>query len=274
MHADSILNRASSGLVVSMRVRRYIITSFILHAALIAASFSVFHWEREHPLPMDFMEISVVEEFSLARFFPDALHYNGKNNPRVKKESRKQIVPKSLFSSQSSTEYMVSDSQEDNGDKRQSQDFDVAVNLTEGISVVSNEDHESFQSKYIQQGRYHSSEFEGMLTSQGTTLSSINTPQQDFRRNNSYMAIRDLLEKAKNYPLPARKEGMQGMVQVSFTIDEKGLPQDIRIIKSSGYRILDEEVRKMIKKASPFPEFNGEIKIPITFKLTDSISNR
>jgi protein TonB len=78
-----------------------------------------------------------------------------------------------------------------------------------------------------------------------------------------------LLEKAKNYPVLARKRGMEGIVLVSFTIDKKGLPQDIRIMKSSGYQILDEEVRKMLKKASPFPEFKGEIKIPITFKLTN-----
>ncbi len=257
-----------------MRVRRCIITSFILHAALIAASFSVFYRERACPLPIDFVEVSIVEESGLARFFPDAFHYNGKNNPLVEKESRKQIAPKSLFLSQSSTDYMVLNSQEDNGDKRESQNFDVAVNLTEGISVVSNEDNESFRSQDIQQGRYHLGEFEGMPASQGTTLSSLNTPQQDFRRNNSYGAIRALLEKAKNYPLLARKRGMEGTVFVSFVIGSRGLPQDVKIMKSSGYQILDEEVKKMLKKASPFPGIKGEIVIPITFKLTDSISNR
>jgi protein TonB len=82
-----------------------------------------------------------------------------------------------------------------------------------------------------------------------------------------------LLEKTKSYPLLARKRGMEGIVLVRFTIDKKGLPQDIRILKSSGYRILDEEVRKMLKKASPFPEFNKEIKIPITFKLTKTTAD-
>jgi TonB family protein len=252
-----------------MRVRRYIITSFVLHAALITASFSVFYRERECPLPMDFMKVSVVEELGLDRFFPDALHYNAKNNPLVKKESRKQIAPESLFSSQDPTDYVVLNSKEDNGNKRESQDFDVDANLTKDISVVSNEDHESFRSQDIQQGRYYSSEFGEIPASQGATLSSLNISQQDFRGNNSYRAIRALLEKAKNYPLLARKRGMEGIVFVSFTIDKKGLPQDVRIMKSSGYQVLDEEVRKRLKKASPFPEFNGEIKIPITFKLTN-----
>ncbi|MEW6214436.1 MAG: energy transducer TonB [Nitrospirota bacterium] len=60
---------------------------------------------------------------------------------------------------------------------------------------------------------------------------------------------------------------------VSFKIDKKGSPQDIKIIKSSGYQILDEEVPKMLRKASPFPEVKGEIVIPITFKLTASTTD-
>jgi TonB family protein len=122
--------------------------------------------------------------------------------------------------------------------------------------------------------RYYSIAIEEISAHQGIVLSSPNAQQQDFRGNNPYWSIRALLEKVKNYPLLARERGLEGTVFISFAIDKKGLPQDVRIIKSSGYRILDEEARKMLKKASPFPEFNGEIKIPITFKLTDSISNR
>ncbi len=87
-----------------------------------------------------------------------------------------------------------------------------------------------------------------------------------------YALIRSAIEKAKTYPLLARKRGMEGTVLVSFRIDSKGTPQDVKIIKSSGYRILDEEVPKMLRKASPFPELNGKIVIPITFKLMESAS--
>ncbi len=254
----------------------------MLHIALVVASFSIYYRERACPLPIDCMEVSVVEEFGLDRLFPNALHYNGKNHPRVKKESRERTAPKSLFLSPSSTDYMILSSQEGDDDKRESQDFDVTLNLTksqsadegEGISVVSNKDHESFLSQDIQKERYHSSVFEEMPASQETTLSSLNAQQQDFRSNDFYRTIRALLERARSYPLLARKRGMEGTVLVWFTIDRKGLPQDVKIMKSSGYQILDEEVKKMLRKASPFPEFKGEIKIPITFKLGDSISNR
>jgi len=114
---------------------------------------------------------------------------------------------------------------------------------------------------------------EGMPATEGRTLSLRNSQSQDFRGDYFYGAIRSSLERAKSYPLLARKRGMEGTVLVSFTIDKKGSAQDVNIMKSSGYQILDEEVRKMLRKASPFPELKGEIKIPITFKLGDSISN-
>jgi TonB family protein len=66
---------------------------------------------------------------------------------------------------------------------------------------------------------------------------------------------------------------MEGTVFVSFTIDKKGLPQDVKIMKSSGHQVLDEEVKKMLKKASPFPGIMGEIVIPITFKLTNTTAD-
>ncbi len=202
--------------------------------------------------------------------------------PRLKKNLGNKFAPKSLFSSQSSTEHMVLNSQEDNGDKRESQDFDVAVNLRKshqqmrrGISVVSNEDHESSPvSGYsAQEDIIQASLRKCPLLKERRFLLSI-PHQQDFRGNDFYRAIRTLLERAKSYPLLARERGMEGTVFVSFVIGSRGLPQDVKIMKSSGYQILDEEVKKMLKKASPFPGIKGEIVIPITFKLTDSISNR
>jgi TonB family protein len=89
-----------------------------------------------------------------------------------------------------------------------------------------------------------------------------------------YALIRSAIERAKSYPLLAIKRRMEGTVLVSFKIDRKGFPGDIKIIKSSGYQILDKEVQKMLRKASPLPELSGEIIIPITFKLMESISNR
>lgn len=89
-----------------------------------------------------------------------------------------------------------------------------------------------------------------------------------------YSLIRTAIDNAKTYPFLARKRGMEGTVIVSFSIDMKGLPQDIKIIKSSGYKILDDHVLKILRNASPFPEIKEEIVIPVTFRLRESISDR
>ncbi len=51
-----------------------------------------------------------------------------------------------------------------------------------------------------------------------------------------------------SYPPPARKWGYQGEVLVSMTINEAGELDDVEILESSGYDILDKEVIRTIKK--------------------------
>lgn len=85
-----------------------------------------------------------------------------------------------------------------------------------------------------------------------------------------YDLIRAAIEKAKIYPFLARKKRIEGTVITGFTINNKGYPQDIKIARSSGSEILDSAAVKIVIKAAPFPEVNGKIVVPITFKLTDS----
>lgn len=81
--------------------------------------------------------------------------------------------------------------------------------------------------------------------------------------------IRDLIMKHLTYPLLARKMGWKGQVTVSFIICEKGTVEQIRIIKSSGYRILDENVESTIREVQPFPKppVRAEIIIPVVYRL-------
>jgi len=104
----------------------------------------------------------------------------------------------------------------------------------------------------------------------GEPIQGGNTEDNSF----TLEIIRTAIEKAKSYPLLARKRKIEGTVLVSFIINKDGLPQGIQIIKSSGYQILDEEVSKILRKAAPFPEVNHEIIAPITFKLTEPHVNR
>ncbi len=81
--------------------------------------------------------------------------------------------------------------------------------------------------------------------------------------------IRDLIMQHITYPLLARKMGWKGQVTVSFVICEKGTVERIRIIKSSGHKILDENVESTIREVQPFPKppVRAEIIIPVVYRL-------
>lgn len=88
-----------------------------------------------------------------------------------------------------------------------------------------------------------------------------------LRANFSY--IKDMIEKRITYPDSARRMGWKGKVKVSFIISSSGHVRDIRVIQSSGYGILDNNVIEAVKDASPFPKppVEAQIIIPILYRL-------
>ncbi len=94
----------------------------------------------------------------------------------------------------------------------------------------------------------------------------------DGQTSDIYALIRAAIEKAKIYPLLARKKRIEGTVVTEFTINSRGYPENIKIKKSSGHEILDSATISILKRSAPLPSMNGEILIPINFRLTDSAS--
>lgn len=81
--------------------------------------------------------------------------------------------------------------------------------------------------------------------------------------------IRDKIMKNVSYPYIARKRSLTGRVVVSFIVCEKGFANDIKIVESSGYSILDNNAIETIKRASPFPKppVRAELVMPIVYKM-------
>lgn len=84
------------------------------------------------------------------------------------------------------------------------------------------------------------------------------------------------LERHKSYPLPARRRGLEGDVLVSLRLDQAGHVLASSIIQSSGHRILDEAVLRMIEQAQPFPppphgvvdhRESFDVQLPVKFSL-------
>lgn len=86
----------------------------------------------------------------------------------------------------------------------------------------------------------------------------------------SYALIRAAIEKAKTYPILARKKKIEGTVITEFAINAKGFPENVRVRKSSGHEILDSAALNIISKAAPFPQIKEPVEIPITFSLTNT----
>jgi|LQYC01.1.fsa_nt_gi TonB family C-terminal domain len=82
--------------------------------------------------------------------------------------------------------------------------------------------------------------------------------------------IKELIQQHIRYPEMARRRGWQGKVVVDFIIRENGNATDIKIVKSSGYEVLDNNVIKTVKKVTPFPKPPVEAKVivPITYRLS------
>jgi len=77
------------------------------------------------------------------------------------------------------------------------------------------------------------------------------------------------------YPAIAREEGWQGRVVLKVWVDAEGRPADVRILKSSGYKVLDHSALKAVRKWHFLPartgslSFSSWIKIPIRFVLIE-----
>lgn len=83
--------------------------------------------------------------------------------------------------------------------------------------------------------------------------------------------IRSKIAENKNYPYWARKQGFEGQVYLSFCISANGFTEDIQILSSSGYKILDDAAKSTIKNASPFPAIPtifGKDKLAMKIKLS------
>ncbi len=78
----------------------------------------------------------------------------------------------------------------------------------------------------------------------------INT--QEYRFVGYTSAIRKGLQLVWTYPAEAARRGIQGSVDVVFGINPKGEVSRIRVIKSSGHKILDNDIVEALQLASPF----------------------
>jgi protein TonB len=79
--------------------------------------------------------------------------------------------------------------------------------------------------------------------------------------------IRSQIERARVYPDAARRQGMQGIVEVRFRIGPEGSVEAVEIVRSSGHALLDQASIDTVRRAGPYPRVAGWIRIPLAYRL-------
>ena len=84
-----------------------------------------------------------------------------------------------------------------------------------------------------------------------------------------FVYIRDRITGGISYPRMARKMGWCGQVKIAFVVCEDGGVNDLRVVESSGFTLLDRNAVETVKQVAPFPSppVKAEIRMAITYRL-------
>jgi TonB family protein len=102
-----------------------------------------------------------------------------------------------------------------------------------------------------------------------SVASSTDEQQKNNYTSLNFDHIREQVYKGIIYPQVAIENSWDGAVMVSFFVDNKGNIDSVRILKSSGHRLLDQNAVSAIQHAAPFPKSSSkvEIRLPVIYKL-------
>jgi len=72
--------------------------------------------------------------------------------------------------------------------------------------------------------------------------------------------VKERIQEARRYPEWARRQKLEGVAELAFTVLSRGACLDVALTSSSGSSILDEEAVQTISRAGPFPRFPQELR--------------
>jgi protein TonB len=95
----------------------------------------------------------------------------------------------------------------------------------------------------------------GLTIQAPTTRVETHEEQIEFTTAKDYFEMLNLrIHSFKEYPESAKSRRLEGRVRVQFVVLKDGTLLDIKILKSSRHRKLDEAAIAAIKRAAPFPK--------------------
>jgi len=257
-----------------MKFRTNVILSLVVHAVIISAAFVVTGRASALHVPAASLTISLVNGLTdikpllELKKIKQAIHdhratvhvYAAKAAERAHPSAEDNGPPQSIRDDQMRSPFKERDN---SGEKNQKK----SEGLTVGLSGLfqGDEDH-SYPSATEHQNLSGSIAILKNTVHEQAEISSGNKHTE-----NVAITIRAAIEKALIYPQLAKKRGLEGTAIAEFTINKKGNPENIRIIKSTGYSILDTAAKDTVIRAAPFSVTGGRdrtpYEIPITYRL-------
>jgi len=103
------------------------------------------------------------------------------------------------------------------------------------------------------------------VTSQ-SEQSAQSTQSASINMETTQQLVRSHLEAFKYYPSSARRRGIEGRVEVGFTLLRDGAAAQVSVLRGSGYAILDHAALETVYRAQPFPVEDGKYRFSLRFK--------
>ncbi len=104
---------------------------------------------------------------------------------------------------------------------------------------------------------------------EGEAIEATKELREEFLRE-KLGVISSIVKQNLTYPPLARKLGMEGKMVISFLLTKDGRVEDIKIEQSTGYRLLDENAIKTVKRLEKLmlkPPVDVRIKLPVIYRL-------
>ncbi len=101
----------------------------------------------------------------------------------------------------------------------------------------------------------------------GPAKKGLSFDSQGFKHRGYMRTLRERIESVWKYPKEAAERGISGDLRVTFIINRDGTLEHAELVRTSGYRSLDEAVLKALKKAFPWwplPEDYEEDTLKVT----------
>ena len=101
---------------------------------------------------------------------------------------------------------------------------------------------------------------------------------RSFMDSRGFIPVREAIpiydkNPSPEYPLIARRRGFQGTVALEVMVDRNGRVADLRVFKSSGYKVLDRAAEKSVREWVFKPAIKGNekvemwVRVPVCFQL-------